>query len=581
MESYAGGSGWDGDEMEDARWGHLSRNSPPRRPRRPREAHGGAERAARRAPANAQAQAPRLTAFAVSRSPLTAAQHPLLRTKFGLERLPLAPARAAVEIVGCSTALANGLRRVLLDELPGRALKVPNIAADETTERFMLDQFLRLTAGALPLRRLSPGEVDGLTFDLVADNLTGVERVVYAGELTPSRPLRAPMFNPTATVALLQPGKRLVVRGITIAEAPGRVHGGHASSCRAAISPRDLAEHPREATHSPGGVARDESGFLESCLDSDPRHYVVAFTLAAAGEDPDEPRAVFAAACAHLAARARAAGAAAESRAPGVWISAARADGWDEGTLSLDNETMSVGELLRRYVFDLAAPGPDGARASAAAQHIAHEDRLVLTVCAPAGAAELVRAAAERAADDLDRLAAESADAPAAEFALLVPPPQIGPWAPGARLGVPGGAEPGVCETREWRCGGRLRVGAPDAPAAPDRGLGGVLAAAPGRWLSRTEAAPGGGARLVTWAADSAAPALGESGEWVRADFAAGAAFSGRVGVFDAPGRAGRAPGDAQGVDTPAAVIAAVFLRCSGKGSPEGQGVVDAVRVDT
>lgn len=326
----------------------------------------------------------------VARDELTAARVPALRELFGLERLPLAESRVEVEVRGVPTAAVNALRRVVTDEMPGRCLQVPAGGFDTalTDDAYLLPEFCVPRLAHVPLRPQIPADVVArlrLELDVTNPGATGL--AVYTGDLRVAEgEMPEPLFNPTFKIGVLQPGRRLVIRGIRIATGLGRSDGAFLVARRAAHRHLDVPQHGERETHDAGGAAADLSGYKVSCLLADPRHHVLSATLPATTADAAEVRAVFADACAVVKERLRLAGTTIEQRAPDADGGAARRagpqftvirlqDDLREGILHIPGETHTIGELLRRAVCDLA---PDIVFVAYAV--VAHESRLTLTL---------------------------------------------------------------------------------------------------------------------------------------------------------------------------------------------------------
>jgi len=345
--------------------------------------------------------------IAITRNELTADHVPELRELFGLERLPLAPAKVEIEVKNVPTAVANALRRAVIDEMPGRCLRVPPEGFDSelTTDPFMLPQLVsQLNIHLLPLRPQIPAEVvKALRLGLDVTNRGTSALTVYSGDLEVTEgAMPDPLFNPTFTIAVLQPGKRIVIRGIYISSGFGRDHAAYQVARRGVTRPLDIPEYPESDTHDAPtfgadgapltGAAADWSGFRVSCLVADPRRHLVSAVLPATGPDPAAIRAVFADACANVKDRLRLVVSAVERHArAGAQVGAApgqeaaRAgvqftvvqlqEGLSEGILQVPAETHTIGELLRRAVHDLT---PNLVFASY--EIVSHENRLHFTV---------------------------------------------------------------------------------------------------------------------------------------------------------------------------------------------------------
>jgi DNA-directed RNA polymerase subunit L len=333
---------------------------------------------------------------------------PELRELFGLDRLPIAQTDVTVELGGVPTAVVNALRRTLVDEMPGYALAAGDAAETraayaETTDVYMLPEFCEGRINSIPLvQQLAPELVRDLRFDIDVENQTQAPIVVRSGDMRAvAGRLGRPIFNPTFVIAEVQPGKRFAVRGIRVVRGLGRENAMFNVARRAAYAHLDLPEHPRAETHGPAAARADESGYAVSCLVADPRRHRLRFTLAATSESPDEPVVTVTDACDVLIQRLRRAagavaawvaedhrqGGAKEKRegrrapaaahrrekaartaeAPGGARFAVVDLGDDrrnteggptggalqEGRLILEGETHTIGEMLKRTVYEI------------------------------------------------------------------------------------------------------------------------------------------------------------------------------------------------------------------------------------
>jgi hypothetical protein len=350
----------------------------------------------------------------VTRHELTSADAPELATLFGLDRLPLRPSRVEVVIAGAPTAVVNALRRALVDEVEGHALHAAGFDTALTTDVFMLPQFVCRRIALLPLRAPLPLGAGALRLALDVTNTGAAPLTVYAGDLTVTAGAAdpaAPLYNPTTELAFLQPGARLVVRDIVVAAGFGRDDAVFNVARRAAFTHLDLEQHSDDAVRRADGVAADESGYLLSSLVADPRRHRLTVVLPATGDDPADARAVVADACVSVVDRLRlveaAVLAAGQAGAPGGTSSrvgaVARFDvvalesGLAEGHLRVPGETHTVGELLRRAVFDAA---PDVANVS----YVAAAGDLALTLSAAEDVAALLLRAVRAATADFDSI---------------------------------------------------------------------------------------------------------------------------------------------------------------------------------
>lgn len=329
-----------------------------------------------------------VAALRMERHQLTRAQVPELWDLYRMEQLPLRPTKIELELQGVPTAVANALRRAVLDEMEGRALQVPeggfNVA--ETTERFMLPQFVNKRISLLPLGlQISPETVATLRLRLDSINETATLKTVYAGDLAVTAGhMPTPLFNPTFPLCTLEPGNRIVIDGIRITAGYGRASSIYNVACQGVSLPLDIGRLDRKETHEAGGSAVDESGFTVSCLVANPRHHLLRAVFPATSANyASEVRATLADACSAVLGRLRLVAAAASRSGAedgelgrGIMYTVVRLeDGLTEGQLLLPGETDTIGGLLKRAVFD-GTPGISFVEYAVAS----HENVLKLTI---------------------------------------------------------------------------------------------------------------------------------------------------------------------------------------------------------
>jgi DNA-directed RNA polymerase subunit L len=310
--------------------------------------------------------------------------------KSGAPRLPLAKTRLSFEVRGVPTAAANALRRVLAGEMVGRCLTFDRVDRAATSDPFMIDDdFLRTRIRMIPLAPQIPADVvAGLRLALSVANTTEDVVTVYSGDLVVTAgELPTAIFNPTFEIAFLQPGHTLRIADIHIAEGSAARDVAFAVAARATLRPLDVAELPREATHTADGAAATLSGFAESALVADPRHHRVACVVPAAPPDPATVAALAEDACFAVMKRLRYVQQVVEAAVDGGLDDAAdAADARSHfvvtadaerttGVLTVADETHTIGNLLSRYVYELV---PD--ISFVAYTCIPHEKRMQLKV---------------------------------------------------------------------------------------------------------------------------------------------------------------------------------------------------------
>ncbi len=310
--------------------------------------------------------------LSIQRRALSAESVPALKKMFALDELPLGPSNVSFELHDVPTAVANAIRRVLTDEMPARALHVPadGFDTEQTTEQYMLPQFVNERIGLLPLRLQIPDDIASeLELELDVKNPTELSVSIYAGDLhVAAGRMPAPLFNPTFELCTLSPGTRIVIRRIRVATGLGRDNAAFILARHAVARPVDIPEFDRAETHALDAPHADNSGFRVSCLVANPRRHRVTLTFPATSANPAEVRATLADACSTILDRIRAVGAVIErgaggtggtggtagASASGAQFTVLRLEaGLSEGQLLVPGETYTVGELLRRAVHDL------------------------------------------------------------------------------------------------------------------------------------------------------------------------------------------------------------------------------------
>ncbi len=324
----------------------------------------------------------------VSRREMGEKARKLMLNIFHLERLPLMVADVTIEIKGVPVAVVNALRRVAIDEMPGRALHLPleGFDTEQSTEKFMLHEYIGRQIGLLPLRYHIPVEVvDKLRLGLDVTNRGTKPLNVYAGdfEITGGE-MPEPLFNPTTRLGFIEPGKRLVLRDVRIETGYGRDDGKFQVARNGAYSHLDLPQHTDAEMRLKGGVAVDKSGYKVSCMVANPRHHRLTASIPAVPADTTEARAVFVDACVVIKDRLRLIKTAVERYGEAAmerdavhrkiqYTVVQLGDGRYEALLQVPNETHTIGELLRRVVFELE-PGVSNV------SYVAAEGRMALTL---------------------------------------------------------------------------------------------------------------------------------------------------------------------------------------------------------
>lgn len=325
-------------------------------------------------------------------------------------RLPLAKEKVVVELAGVPTAVANALRRAAKDEIRGYCLTFDPEGFDHktSTDPFMEEHFVRTRLRMIPLCPQIPERVvKELRFGLDVANHTGRVMMIYSGDLHLSSPESSapaePLFNPTHELGFLQPGCTLHIRDIHLAEGYGTQDAAFIVAVRAVTRPLDLEERPLSDTHSSGGAARTQSGFVESSLTANPRRHEVSMYIPAAPPGGRAALTVLIDACSEIMKRlrliqktleaARTSSGGAAQRAAKAYFLVTSDVNRAKGILGVRDETDTIGNLLARSIFELM---PDIGYVSYTC--IPHEKMMKLTVAHAVSEPEEINQIVTRAA---------------------------------------------------------------------------------------------------------------------------------------------------------------------------------------
>jgi DNA-directed RNA polymerase subunit L len=345
-----------------------------------------------------------------------------LKESFGIddvERLfPLVPTLLEIEIRGIPIAMANALQRVMMDEMRGKRLDVertgsgndPGFKLVDSTDPFMNEHFVISRLQLIPLRvQIPESQANELRFQLHAENNTASDKIIYAGDLeVVSGQIHEILFNPTFPLALIHPGRTLIIENIHITYGYGRQHASYNNAVRGAIKHLDLqrlsdielkgrspadeiaddstpAERllkSRQAEH-----ISSQSGYIENPMISNPRHHLISVVIPGAPRNPAAVKAVAIDACANIKERLRYIQGILEANSSDVQdsrtqtmfiITSAKGHGESistKGVLTVHNETNTIGAILFRAIYELT---PDIEYVGYVC--IPHENRVRLTV---------------------------------------------------------------------------------------------------------------------------------------------------------------------------------------------------------
>lgn len=287
---------------------------------------------------------------------------PDIKKIIGVDRLPLANTYVSIEIKGLSTAYINAFRRTSIDEMTGYALQVPvDMDWRESTDEFMLPQFVIQRISMIPLKLNLGNDFNKITFDLVAENTGTTVMSVYSRDLKlMSGKLPEPIFNPTFKICILQPGRRIAIRGIYIGSGIGKDNTAFQRVRCGAYRHLDIPQYDRKDTHEPDGKMADFSGYKISAMEANPKHHIYSCIITATNEDTAEIKTLFIEVCNNIKERLRyilsyvESTVSNESTSQGIEYSIFQlTEGTYEGILQINGETHTIGELIKRTIYDL------------------------------------------------------------------------------------------------------------------------------------------------------------------------------------------------------------------------------------
>lgn len=316
--------------------------------------------------------------ISVLRDELNADDIPELKELFGIDKMPLTQSYISVKLTDISTAVVNALRRVLICEVQGYMLTTPPEGFNKslTTDVFMLPQFVNNRISSIRLKPLiSPEIINNLKMKIDVSNDTSSVMYIYSGDMQiVEGTLTEPIFNPTIKLAFLQPGKRLVVDDIHISSGFGRDFGLYNVACCGSYTHLDLEQYTEEEQKK--GMAIDVSGYKQSCMISNPRRHLLKFILPATSPNLLEIKTVLIEACLNIKERLRMILSAINSTSNSIkYTIISLENDLTEGILYIPGETYTIGELIKRFVYESA---PE--IASITYHIVSHENKLVLSI---------------------------------------------------------------------------------------------------------------------------------------------------------------------------------------------------------
>jgi DNA-directed RNA polymerase subunit L len=287
---------------------------------------------------------------------------PDIKKIIGIDKLPLSNTYVSIEIKGIPTAYINAFRRTSIDEMTGYALQIPtDMDWGETTDEFMLPQFVSQRISLIPLKNNLTSDYNKILFNLIVENNTIDVMNVYSKDLQLiSGKLSEPIFNPTFKICILQPGRKIVIKNIYIGSGIGKDNIAFQRVRCASYTHLDIPQYDKKETHDINGSMVDYSGYKISSLESNPMHHKYSCIIPSTNNDKNEIKMLFIEVCNNIKERLRyilshiELAINKESNNQDIEYNIFQlTEGIYEGVLNIIGETYTIGELIKKTIYDL------------------------------------------------------------------------------------------------------------------------------------------------------------------------------------------------------------------------------------
>jgi DNA-directed RNA polymerase subunit L len=278
-----------------------------------------------------------------------------------IKKLPLANSYVKIEIKGIPTSYINAIRRVAMDELTGYALNANTESDWNSTEELMIPEFVAQRISLVPLKP-NISDIGNIKYELFAENKTTEIMSVYTKDLKlVSGKITEPIFNPTVKLCILNPGKKIYIKNITIITGKGKNNSMFQRVKCGTYKHLDIEEFSKEQII--GNIENNKeyanySGYKVSSMVSNPRHHVFKCIVNATNNNPEEIRLLFIDVCDNVKRRLKYILSHIEvnntDHSQSIEYNVFTTNnGIYEGVLEISNETYTIGELLKRTIYDL------------------------------------------------------------------------------------------------------------------------------------------------------------------------------------------------------------------------------------
>lgn len=218
---------------------------------------------------------------------------PIIKEMYGIDELPLKRASVRFAVNNVSTAVANSIRRVLLDEIRHYMLQITNddIVINTTYDNYISYEYVNGRLAGIPIKlSLDPEIAENVYFSISAENRTEDNVDILSGSMkihtTNGYKLKKPIFNPSFQVASLRPGHTLNLTKIKIVRGMGMENANFQCVSNAVSRPTDLETYTYEEIKDDHKIQR-HSKYKQSCLVADPCMHEVLFNVKAVYDKDD------------------------------------------------------------------------------------------------------------------------------------------------------------------------------------------------------------------------------------------------------------------------------------------------------
>lgn len=323
----------------------------------------------------------------------------------GLKKLPISSSRVHV-FISCDISVANGLRRELSSEMPGHALNAPieSFIHTEESDPFMMHNFISARIGYIRLVPVISDEIkENFEMSLHVVNTSPTLLSVYSGDFKVTKSSGAKiMFNPTYKIAELQPGKCIHIDKIQIIDGTGSDHAKFNVACNASLKHLDIPE--MDIKEILNGDAMSQSGYTIPSQLSNPKKHMVMFNLPATYGTVDEIKHVLVGALEHMRSRLNRIKASIiiNQKRGLVDFKVNKTDDIYQCTLRISQETMTIGNLIRHYIYE-----NDKTVANLSVKSGKHAEDISINIGHTIQPEALIKKAISHAVSDLEKLTSD------------------------------------------------------------------------------------------------------------------------------------------------------------------------------